>query len=131
MLEGRRGRRWERDAAPLVRGLHAALIDVIADVGEPAVVLYGTCARFDRRIAELDRWMLAHPCPDPVADRCLGDLVGACAGLWATTVKVARLTPAGIDAGSAHLPASYVIQMAERVDALEVALDEATRIGLL
>ena len=58
-------------------------------------------------------------------------LVGACAGLWATTVQVARLAPAGIDAGAAHLPASCTIQMAERVDALEVALEQVTRLGLL
>ena len=131
MLDGRRGRRWERDAGPRIRALHAALIDVIADIGEPATVLHATCARFARRIAELDRWRLADPCPDATAGRSLRELVGACAGLWATTVQVARLTPAGIDAGSAHLPTSCTIEMGERVDALEVALERVTRLGLL
>ena len=131
MLDGRRGRRWERDAVPRVRALHAALVDVIADIGEPAVVLHGTCARFDRRIAELDGWLVTSPCPDPVVGRSVRELVGACAGLWATTVRVARLTPAGIDAGSDHLPASCTIEMAERVDALEAALERVTRLGLL
>jgi len=131
MLDGRRGRRWERDAEPRIRALHTALVDVIADIGEPALVLHGTCARFDRRIAELDRWMLANPCPDATAERSVRALVGACAGLWATTVQVARLAPAGIDAGAAHLPASCTVQMAERVDALEVALEQVTRLGLL
>jgi len=131
MLEGRRGRRWEREAGPAIWALHAALVDVIADIGEPAIVLHGTCARFDRRIAELDRWLLSHPCPDPMTERSLRGLVGACAGLWATTLRVARLAPAGIGAGSDHLPASCAVEMAERVDALEVALERVTRLGLL
>jgi hypothetical protein len=131
MLEGRRCRRWERDAGPRIRALHAALIDLIADIGEPAIVLHGTCTRFDRRITELDRWLLGHPCPDETAALRLRELIGACAGLWATTMQVARLAPAGIDAGAAHLPSSCTIQMAERVDALEVALEGVTRIGLL
>jgi hypothetical protein len=131
MLEGRRGRRWERDAGPRIRALYTALIDLIADIGEPAIVLHGTCARFDRRITELDRWLLGHPCPDAMAALRLRELIGACAGLWATTVQVARRAPAGIDAGAAHLPPACTIQMAERVDALEVALEGVTRIGLL
>ena len=116
---------------PFVEALHEALIDLIADIGEPAVVVLAACDALDRRIAQLDRWLLRHPCPDPGMERCLRNLLGACAGLWATTVHIARLTPAGIDAGVAHLPSSCTVQMAERVDALEQALEQAHRLHLV
>ena len=131
MFGGRRRATWEQGATPLVHELYLSLIDLIADIGEPAVVLLDACARLDLRITKLDRWMLAHPCPDPGTERAVRELVGACAGLWATTVHVARLTPAGIDAGSAHLPPSCASDMSARVDALEDALDAVRRVRLL
>ena len=131
MLGGRRRRQWHEGAGPYVQWLHAALVELIADIGEPADVVLRACAELDRRIADADRWLLAHPCPDGTAERVLRDLIGACAGLWATTQHIARLTPAGIDAGVGHLPSSYTVQMAERVDALEHALDGARRHALL
>lgn len=131
MLGGRRIGRWRRDAAPLVEVLHEALVDLIADIGEPGDVVLEACARLDRRITDLDRWLLGHPCPGPWTEQCVRDLIGACAGLWATTVHVARLTPAGIDAGAAHLPASCAREMSARVDALESALAGVQRAGLL
>lgn len=131
MLGGRRIGRWRRDAVPFVARLHEALVDLIADIGEPAEVVLGACDRLDRRIAELDRWMLGHPCPGPWTEGCVRDLLGACAGLWATTVQVARRTPAGIDAGAGHLPASCTSELSARVDALEAALAGVVRAGLL
>jgi len=114
-----------------IRALYGALVELVADIGEPAVVLFGTCARLDRRIAELDRWLLAHPSPDGEIEACLQELLGACAGLWATTVFVARRTPAGIDAGASHLPESCTTQMAARVDALEAALERMSQLDLI
>ncbi len=111
--------------------LHLALVDLIADIGEPAEVVLEACARLDLRITELDRWLLRHPCPGPWTEQSVRDLVGACAGLWATTVHVAHRTPAGIDAGSSHLSASCTAEMSARVDALECALAGAQRAGLL
>jgi len=131
MLQGRRSRTWDREVVPLVEELHAALVDLIADIGEPGAVVLAACAALDRRITETDRWMLRTPCPDPRLERALRDLVGACAGLWATTVAVAHRTPAGIDAGVGHLPSSCTVQMAERVDALEQAIEGARRLQLL
>ena len=131
MLGSRRLGRWQRDAAPHVEALHEALIDLIADIGEPAVVVLDACARLDRDIAEFDRWLRDHPCPGPWTEQSVRDLLGACAGLWATTVHVARLTPAGIDAGADHLPPSCITEMSSRFDALERALDGAHRMGLL
>ncbi len=131
MLGGRRTRRWRAAAAPYVRELHAALVELIADIGEPGAVVLADCDELDRRIADADRWLLHNPCPDPDDAACIRDLVGACAGLWATTVHIARLTPAGIDAGVAHLPTSCTVQMSERVDALEHALEGALRRDLL
>jgi hypothetical protein len=131
MLGGRRIGRWRRDAAPLVELLHEALVDLIADIGEPGDVVLEACAGLDRRITELDRWLVGHPCPGPWTEQSVRDLLGACAGLWATTVRVARRTPAGIDAGAGHLPASCASEMSARVDALETALAGARRTGLL
>jgi hypothetical protein len=131
MFGGRRRARWELGATPLVHELYLALIDLIADIGEPAVVVLDACERFDLRITRLDRWMLAQPCPDPGTERAVRELVGACAGLWATTVHVARLSPAGIDAGSAHLPPYCASDMSARVDALEDALEGVRRLHLL
>jgi hypothetical protein len=131
MLGGRRIRQWHGGAAPYVQWLHVALVDLIADIGEPADVVLRACAELDRRIADADRWLLGHPCPDAAVERGLRDLIGACAGLWATTLHIARLTPAGIDAGVGHLPSSCTVQMAERVDALEHALEGARRLALL
>ena len=116
---------------PRVGLLHEALVDLIADIGEPADVVLAACERLDGRITELDRWLLRHPCPGPWTEQCVRDLLGACAGLWATTVQVARRTPAGIDAGAAHLPASCATEMSARVDALETALAGVQRAGLL
>jgi len=115
----------------MVEQLHLALVDLIADIGEPAPVVLGACVRLDLRITELDRWLLRHPCPGPWTEQRVRDLIGACAGLWATTVHVAHRTPAGIDAGSAHLPASCTAEMSARVDALESALAGVQRVGLL
>jgi hypothetical protein len=120
-----------RAATPLVHELYLSLIDLIADIGEPSVVVLDACARLDVRITNLDRWMLIQPCPDPGTEQAVRELVGACAGLWATTVHVARMTPAGIDAGSAHLPPSCASDMSARVDALEVALEGVRRIRLI
>jgi hypothetical protein len=131
MFGGRRRAKWQKGATPFVHDLYLALIDLIADIGEPAVVVLDACERFDLRITLLDRWVLAHPCPDPETDGAVRALVGACAGLWATTVHVARMTPAGIDAGSAHLPPSCASDMSARVDALEDALDRVRRLGML
>jgi hypothetical protein len=131
MSGGRRRATWERGATPLVHELYLTLVDLIADIGEPAVVVLDACTRLDLRITHLDRWMLAYPCPDPETDRSVRALVGACAGLWATTVHVARLTPAGIDAGSAHLPPSCASDMSGRVDALEDALEAVRKLRLL
>ncbi len=131
MLGGKRTKRWEQGVGRYIFDLHLALVDLIADIGEPAAVVLEACTQLDRRIADLDRWQLGHPCPDYRVDECIRNLLGACAGLWATTVHIARLTPAGIDAGVGHLPSSYTVQMAERVDALEQALEGARHIGLL
>jgi hypothetical protein len=131
MLGGRRIRQWHGGASPYVQWLHVALVDLIADIGEPADVVLRACAELDRRIADADRWLLGHPCPDGAVEQGLRDLIGACAGLWATTLHIARLTPAGIDAGVGHLPSSCTVQMAERVDALEHALEGARRLALL
>jgi hypothetical protein len=124
-------RRWHEGTGPYVQRLHSALVELIADIGEPADVVLLACAELDRRIADADRWLLGHPCPDPAVERGLRDLIGACAGLWSTTQHIARLTPAGIDAGVGHLPSSCTVQMAGRVDALEHALDGARRLALL
>jgi hypothetical protein len=131
MFGGRRRAKWECGATPFVHELYLSLIDLIADIGEPAVVVLDACERLDLRITALDRWMLDHPCPDSGTELSVRSLVGACAGLWATTVHVARLTPAGIDAGSAHLPPSCATEMSARVDALEDALDSVRRRRLL
>ncbi len=131
MLGGRRTRRWREGAAPYVLALHAALVELIADIGEPGPVVLTACDELDRRIADADRWLLGSPAPDPADGDCVVALIGACAGLWATTVHIARLTPAGIDAGVGHLPSSCTLQMSERVDALELSLEAAIRRGLL
>jgi hypothetical protein len=115
----------------MVQALHWSLVDLIADIGEPSVVVLDACDRLDRRIAHLERWMLANPCPEPEIDRSVRTLIGACAGLWATTASVARLTPAGIDAGVGHLPRSCASHMGTRVDALERALADARRLSIL
>jgi hypothetical protein len=131
MFGGRRQARWESGATPFVHELYLSLIDLIADICEPAIVVLDACDRLDLRITALDRWMLDHTCPDPATEQSVRGLVGACAGLWATTIHVARLTPAGIDAGSAHLPPSCASDMSARVDALEDALERVRRLRLL
>lgn len=131
MLGGWRLRKWHEGTDPYVQWLYAALVELIADIGEPADVVLRACAELDRRIADADHWLLGHPCPDGAVELGLRDLIGSCAGLWATTRHIARLTPAGIDAGVGHLPSSCTVQMAERVDALEHALDSARRLALL
>jgi len=108
---------------PLMQEVHNAVVDLIADIGEPGAVVLEACDQLDRRIGELEHWLLAEPCPDFGVERRVRELIGACAGLWATTIHVARLTPAGIDAGTSHLPESCAIDMSARVDALEVALE--------
>jgi hypothetical protein len=126
-----RARNWQRRARPWVHLLFWAQVDLIADIGEPAPAVLAACDEVDHRIVELERWMHRNPSPDAAMEQGVHALIGACSGLWAATSKVARLTPAGIDAGTAHLPESVVHQLSERVDSLEAAWVEMRRLQLL
>jgi len=123
--------RWKRHAALMVATIHRTQADLIADVGEPAVVVLAACDQLDQSIADLRRWMLDHPSPEPELDLCLSSLVRACSGLGTMMTTVARLAPAGIDTEVHHLPASFAQYMEGQVDALADAWAEVRRLELV
>jgi hypothetical protein len=115
----------------MVATLHRTQADLIADVGESAIVVLAACDQLDQAIADLRGWMNDDPCPDPGLTRCLGGLVSACSDLWTLMTTVAQMAPAGMDAGSTHLPASFGRYVEGRVDALANAWADIRRVGLI
>ncbi len=114
----------------MIIALHRAQGDLIADVGEPALVVLAACDQIDAALARLERFLRDNPSPDPDVSRSMEALIGACAGLWAMMTEVARRAPEGIDAGVDQLPESFATYMSRRVDSLERAWSHARRLSL-
>ena len=131
MVRSWRRWRWKRRAIPHVVALHEAQGDLIADIGEPAPVLLESCARIDRAITRLERFLDTNPCPDPDLARSVEALIGACSGLWASASTIARRVPWGMDAGAVDLPDSFVDFMGRRITSLERAWSHARRLSLV